>query len=92
MTQQIRVEKPAPEQLQKLGVEQWPVWTKEKSRFDWHYDEPEVCYLLAGRVRVTPTDGGAPVEFGTGDLVTFPQGLSCTWEVIEPVRKHYRFG
>ncbi|AGP40227.1 hypothetical protein SCE1572_40435 [Sorangium cellulosum So0157-2] len=27
-----------------------------------------------------------------GDLVTFPAGLNCTWEVRSPVRKHYRFG
>ena len=29
---------------------------------------------------VTP-DGGDPVEFGKGDLVTFPEGMSCTWEI-----------
>jgi len=32
------------------------------------------------------------VRIGTGDLVTFPKGLSCQWEVRSPVRKHYRFG
>ena len=26
------------------------------------------------------------------DLVVFDAGLSCTWEVHAPVRKHYRFG
>jgi len=88
---EIKVEKPTPETLKKLGVERWPIWTKEPSRFDWHYDQQEVCYLLAGRARATPS-GGRPVEFGAGDLVTFPQGLDCVWEVLEPVRKHYRFG
>lgn len=87
----VKVEKPTPEQLKKLGVESWPVWSKEKSRFDWHYDESETCYILAGRVRVTPS-GGKPVEFGVGDLVSFPAGLDCVWDVLEPVRKHYRFG
>jgi len=87
----IKVEKPAPATLKKLGVEKWPIWTKEVSRFDWQYDQQEVCYLLAGRVKVTPA-GGDAVEFGAGDLVTFPEGLSCVWEVLEPVRKHYRFG
>jgi hypothetical protein len=87
----IKVEKPTPETLKKLGVEKWPVWSKEQSRFDWHYDDREVCYLLAGRVRVTPA-GGQAVEFGAGDLVTLPRGMDCVWEVIEPVRKHYRFG
>ncbi|MFP3875020.1 MAG: cupin domain-containing protein, partial [Thiohalophilus sp.] len=26
-----------------------------------------------------------------GDLVTFPAGMSCTWEIREPVKKHYDF-
>ena len=42
-------------------------------------------------VSVTPL-GGEPVRFGAGDLVVFAAGLSCTWEVHAPVRKHYRFG
>ena len=32
------------------------------------------------------------VRFGKGDLVTFPQGMECTWHVIKPIRKHYNFG
>ena len=48
-------------------------------------------YILEGRVRVEPTDG-EPVEFGPGDLVTFPRGMDCVWTISEPVRKHYRFG
>jgi uncharacterized cupin superfamily protein len=47
--------------------------------------------LLEGDVTVTP-DGGAPVRFGAGDLVTFAAGLSCSWDVHVAVRKHYRFG
>ena len=39
---------------------------------------------------VTP-DGGEPVHMGKGDLVTFPQGMSCTWEIRADVRKHYKF-
>jgi len=26
-----------------------------------------------------------------GDLVTFPAGLSCTWDVKKALRKHYQF-
>ena len=85
------VREPNQEQLDNLGVQQWPVWTKERSAFSWTYDEPETCYFLEGDVVVTPT-GGQPVRVGRGDLVTFPAGMSCTWEVRQPVRKHYRFG
>lgn len=77
-------------ELQRLGVFGWDVWEKEESTFPWTYDREEECYLLAGEVTVTP-DGGSPVEILTGDLVRFPAGLSCTWEIKMPVRKHYRF-
>ena len=81
---------PSPATLRQLDVERWPIWTKEVSTFPWAYDSSETCYLLEGEVAVTP-DGGEPVSFGKGDLVTFPSGLSCTWDVRRPVRKHYRF-
>ncbi|CAL1239085.1 cupin domain-containing protein [Candidatus Methylocalor cossyra] len=81
---------PSEERLQSLGVRGWPVWTKEPSEFPWSYDQTEVCYLLEGQVIVTP-ERGNPVEFGRGDLVTFPKGLSCTWKILQAVRKHYRF-
>jgi len=89
---QIRVEHNPPEQrLTGLGVRQWEIWEKEVSEFPWHYDEQEICFFLAGEVTVTP-DGGTPVMIKAGDLVTFPQGMSCTWKITKPVRKHYRFG
>jgi len=92
MSKAIQVEhRPSAERLAELGVENWPIWEKEVSEFPWHYDVTETCYFLAGRVIVTP-EGGEPVEMGEGDLVTFPAGLSCTWKILEPVRKHYSFG
>ena len=87
----IKVEKnPSPERLNELGVSDWPIWTKESSEFAWSYDDTETCYFLKGNVIVTP-DGGDPVEVSAGDLVTFPKGMSCTWEVRGAVRKHYTF-
>ncbi len=83
--------KPAPAKLEVQGVYDWPVWEKEASEFPWTYAEQETCYLLAGRVIVTP-DGGEPQEFKRGDYITFPAGLSCTWKILEPIRKHYQFG
>lgn len=92
MSKMIIVERqPDQARLEALGVQRWPIWTKEVSRFPWTYGEQEIAYVLEGEVVVTP-DGGAPVSFGAGDLVTFPAGMSCTWEVKKPLRKHYRFG
>lgn len=77
--------------LNELGVSSWPIWSCEPSSFPWTYDISETCYILEGDVTVTP-DNGDPVRVGKGDLVTFPQGMSCTWEVHEAVSKHYKFG
>lgn len=76
--------------LKNLGVETWPIWMKEVSTFDWYYDEKEVCYLLDGEVTVKTPDG--EISFGKGDLVTFPEGLQCVWNIKKAVKKHYKFG
>jgi uncharacterized cupin superfamily protein len=81
---------PEKDRLEKLGVLGWPIWAKEKSSFPWKYDSEETCYFLEGDVTVTP-DGGQPARVGKGDLVTFPSGMSCTWEIHKDVKKHYRF-
>ena len=81
---------PDEKELKELQVEEWPVWTKEQSEFPWRYDTEEMCYVLEGRVTVTP-DEGSPVEIREGDLVRFPKGMSCTWKVKEPIRKRYHF-
>ena len=87
----ITVEKPDVSRLDALGVDSWPTWSKEVSKFPWSYNSQEIAYILEGEVTVTPKNGGNPVSFGAGDLVTFPAGLSCTWEVKKPLRKHYQF-
>jgi uncharacterized cupin superfamily protein len=84
----IKVEKPSAETVAEM--KSCPTWSKEASIFDWEYDATETCYVMEGEVKVTTPDGEA-VEFGPGDLVTFPRGLKCSWNVRTPIRKHYRF-
>ena len=89
MIEDILVEhNPSPAKLDVMGVYDWPIWTKEVSKFPWRYDAKETCYVLEGEVVVTP-DGGEPVTIKKGDLAIFPAGMSCTWEVKAPIRKHY---
>lgn len=83
--------KPSPAKLDVLGVEDWPIWEKEVSTFDWTYDQKETCYILEGEVVVTP-EGGEPVTLQKGDLVIFPEGMRCTWDIKSPIRKHYELG
>jgi len=88
---EIKIEtNPDEKRLNELGVFNWPIWTKEVSEFPWTYDSEETCYFLEGDVEVIP-DGSEPVRMGQGDLVTFPQGVSCIWKVQKVVRKHYQF-
>jgi uncharacterized cupin superfamily protein len=88
---EIKIEhQPSQELLHQLGVFKWEIWQKEVSIFPWTYDTQETCYFLEGDVIVTP-DGAQPVQMGKGDLVTFPSGMSCTWEIRSDVKKHYSF-
>ena len=66
-------------------------WGCPPSKFPWTYDSKETCYLLEGKVKVTPNGANESVEFGAGDLVVFPKGMSCTWDVSVAVNKHYLF-
>ena len=86
----VLVEKPTNEKLNTLKVFSWPIWTKGVSSFGWDYGEKEICYFLEGEATVKTPDG--EVVFGQGDLVTFPQGLKCVWNIKKAVRKHYKFG
>lgn len=77
----------------------WPVfllgrtnrWGCPPSKFPWTYSSKETCYLLEGKVKVTPEGANEAVEIGAGDLVVFPKGMSCTWDVSVAVDKHYNF-
>lgn len=79
-----------PAKLDVLYVDDWPVWTKEVSEFDWEYDKTETCYIVEGEAIVTPEEGAA-VTIREGDMVTFPKGMKCTWKITEAIEKHYSF-
>ncbi len=77
--------------LDVMQVDEWDVWEKEISRFSWRYEDTETCCLLEGEAVVTADDGEC-VLVREGDLVTFLPGLSCTWNIRRPIRKHYKIG
>lgn len=86
----ILIERPDERRLKNLQITQWPIWTKEPSTFEWTYDQAETCFFLEGEVVIKTNEGEVTIQ--KGELVTFPKGLSCTWQVKQAVRKHYRFG
>ena len=85
----VIIEKLSREEIEKRGIENWPIWEKEGSRFDWEYNGDEECLILEGRV-VVETDEGE-YSINPGDFVTFKDGLKCVWDIKESIRKHYNF-
>ena len=84
---QITVQKPT--EAERALMETMDTWSCGVSKFDWYYDMEETCLLIEGQVTVTHAGGSA--SFGAGDLVTFPKGLQCVWDVAKPVKKYYLF-
>jgi uncharacterized cupin superfamily protein len=85
----IKIEKPSVEKLKELKTESWSSWECEPKTFDWEYFCDETAYILEGKVKVQSAAG--EVEINAGDLVTFPKGLKCRWQVLEKIRKVYKF-
>jgi len=87
---EIEVEKKSDDQLIAIGVFSWPVWSRGVSTFEWTYEDTEQAYILEGEAEVEAY--GEHYHFGKGDFVTFPVGMTCTWRIIKPIRKHYQLG
>ncbi|MEW5846565.1 MAG: cupin domain-containing protein [Bacteroidota bacterium] len=85
----VIIEKLTDDQVAKMGIKNWPIWTKEVSTFNWYYDTDEECLILDGEVEVKTDEGVYIVK--AGDFVTFKKGLKCIWNVKKPIRKHYNF-
>jgi uncharacterized protein len=77
-----------PAKLDAMNVDSWASWEKEISCFEWSYDAAEVCYIFEGEAIITPKEG-APVTIQRGDLVRFPAGMQCTWDIVEAIEKNY---
>ena len=86
---EIKIEKLTEKQINELNIKSWPIWEKEESKFNWFYDQEERCYFLEGEVEVT--FNGKKIKIQKGDYVIFPKGLSCEWNILKKVKKHYSF-
>jgi len=80
-----------PTESENAQCQTWPIWSSDVSTFDWDYTQTETCLIISGKVLVKDRPGENSVTFGAGDLVVFPKGLKCVWQVIEPVKKYYSF-
>ncbi|MCF8298278.1 MAG: cupin domain-containing protein [Saprospiraceae bacterium] len=85
----VIIEKLDEQQKQQRGIQSWPIWEKEISRFDWEYSGTEECLILEGEVDVETDEGKFSIK--AGDFVTFKDGLKCVWDIKKDIRKHYNF-
>jgi len=85
----VKIEKLSIKEIKARNIENWGIWEKEVSRFDWYYDSTEECLILEGEVIVETQE--AKYEIKAGDFVTFEKGLKCVWDIKKNIRKHYNF-
>jgi uncharacterized cupin superfamily protein len=66
------------------------IWESQPGKWRCVFTESEFCQILAGVLVVTGDDGSV-ATYRAGDAFVSPAGFTGTWEVVEPVRKHYAF-
>ena len=75
----------------KYGIKSWSIWECEPSKFQWKYNDKEICLIIEGQAKIS-TKNGDIYFIKAGDLIEFPDGLSCECEVTKSIKKHYRLG
>lgn len=66
-------------------------WTSTIGTWHTTYEHPtmhEFVHIIEGKLVITPKDGAA-VTLLPGDAYIIEPGFVGTWEVVEPVRKHF---
>jgi uncharacterized cupin superfamily protein len=66
-------------------------WKSTVGTYRAEYSLPtthEFVHVIEGKLRITP-DGGKPITLLPGDAFVIEPGFVGTWEVVEPVRKHF---
>jgi uncharacterized cupin superfamily protein len=64
------------------------IWTCQPGKFRIDFGRAEFIQLLAGVVTVTDAEGLSKT-YRAGDAFVTPAGFSGTWDVIEPIKKHF---
>ncbi|ESX12959.1 cupin domain-containing protein [Mesorhizobium sp. LSJC264A00] len=63
-------------------------WRASPGTYHATYTDYEFVHMIAGRIIITP-DAGTPVEVGPGDAFVVEADFKGTWQIIEPVTKHF---
>lgn len=63
-------------------------WQATVGSYHATFSQYEFVHMIKGRIIITP-DGGEPVEVGPGDAYVVEANFKGTWEILEPVVKHF---
>jgi uncharacterized cupin superfamily protein len=66
------------------------IWEATPGTYHATYRAYEFVHIITGKIMITP-DGGVPVTVQSGDAFVVESDFKGTWEIIEPVRKHFDF-
>ena len=39
------------------GIKSWPIWECEPSKFQWNYDDKEICLIIEGQAKISAQNG-----------------------------------
>ena len=63
-------------------------WQATPGTYHATYTDYEFVHLIQGRIIITQ-DGGTPVAVGPGDAFVVEADFKGTWQIVEPVTKHF---
>ncbi|WP_027855191.1 cupin domain-containing protein [Marinobacterium litorale] len=63
-------------------------WTATPGIYHATYASWEFIHLIEGKAVITP-EGGEPVEVNAGDAFVMEADFVGTWQIIEPILKHF---
>ena len=63
-------------------------WEATPGSYHATYTDYEFVHIIAGKLIIT-ADGESPVVLSGGDAFVVEPGFKGTWQIIEPIRKHF---
>jgi len=84
----------APSERDRDICSEWPIWSAPVSSYTMQYPDRCVALVLAGEATLTcgQGKGAKPLTLTPGQLLTIPEGNTCTWRIASPLMMHYNYG
>ncbi len=65
------------------------IWTATPGTYHATYSAYEFVHIIKGVIKITPDDGTSARIVKAGDTFIVESNFKGTWEIIEPIRKHF---